>query len=124
MTRNVRLPATGAAYLYFNHAYEFEPLFDGGVIEYSLNGGRTWLDASARIDAGQRYDGRLNANNPLGARRAFTHNSFGFTATRLNLNRPPSLANRNVRFRFRMGTDESLGILGWAIDDIRIYRCQ
>jgi Zn-dependent metalloprotease len=128
MTRNVRLPATGTAYLYFNHLYEFETGFDGGVIEYSTNGGRTWLDARTKIEAGATYDGLLDASNPLGARRAFTRNSFGnslsYTATRLNLTRPPSLANRNVRFRFRIGTDSSVGSLGWLIDDIRIYRCQ
>ena len=126
MTDNVRLPASGTAYLHFKHAYEFEPRFDGGVIEYSLDGGQTWKDAGTRRDAGKSYDDRLDPSggNPLGARRAFTGNSFGYTATRLNLNRPLSLANRNVRFRFRIGTDSSVGAFGWVIDDIRIYRCQ
>lgn len=128
MTRNVRLPAAGTVYLYFNHLYEFEAGFDGGVIEYSIDGGQTWQDARTRIEAGATYDGVLDTSNPLGARRAFTRSSFGnslsYTATRLNLNRPPSLANRNVRFRFRIGTDSSVGLFGWLIDDIRIYRCQ
>jgi hypothetical protein len=124
MAINVRLPATGGtSYLYFNHAYDFEQTYDGGVIERSIDGGQTWRDAGALPKAGKRYDGTLSSSfgNPLGGRQAFTRNSFGYTSTRLNLS---TLAGRNVRFRFRMGTDTSVAFPGWVIDDIRIYQCR
>jgi bacillolysin len=72
--------------------------------------------------AGAQYNGKLSTtdNNPLAGRRAFTGRSFGYTASRLNLS---PLAGRNVRFRFRIGTDPAVGAQGWSIDDIRIYRC-
>jgi bacillolysin len=109
----------------FDHAFEFEHIgtsffYDGGVIEYSTNNGTTWTDAGGLIDAGQAYNGTLDPTNALGARTAFARSSFGYTGSRLNL---ATLAGQSVRFRFRVGTDPSVGSLGWAIDNIVIYTC-
>ena len=121
MTNAVVLPA--AARLSFDHAFEFEhqgsTFFDGGVLEFSTNG-TTWSDAGPLIDGGQAYNGTLAAGNPLGTRAGFVRSSFGYTGTRLNL---ASLAGQAVRFRFRVGTDRSVGSLGWAVDNFRIYTC-
>ena len=119
MTSDVTLP--GGAFMHFRHAYGFEGFFDGGVVEYSTDGGATWIDAdSLFIDNG--YNGRLSSsyNNPLGGRRAFGGESNGYISSRLDLQ---SLAGRNVRFRFRIGTDINIDDYGWFIDDIRIYTC-
>lgn len=124
MTINVSLPATGGtSYLYFNHAYDFEATYDGGVLERSINGGATWRDVGALIKGGKDYDTTLSTccGNPLGGRSAFTGTSFGYTSTRLNLS---TLAGDNVRFRFRMGTDGDIAYPGWFIDDVHIYQCQ
>ena len=123
MTRSVLLPTAGTPYFYFHHSYELEDGFDGGVIEYSTNAGKTWKDAGNLIDAGAQYSGRINdtEDRPLASRQAFTGNSFGYTATRLKLS---SLENRRVRFRFRLGTDGNTGASGWAIDDIQLYSCR
>jgi len=124
MTLDVPLPATLRAYLYFRHAYSFEYGFeycDGGVIEYSTDGGSTWIDAGALIvDNG--YTGTLSTefNNPLGGRDAFGGHSNGYISTRLDLS---PLAGEDVRFRFRIGTDESFDDYGWFIDDVHIYIC-
>ena len=121
MTNAIVLPA--AARLSFDHAFEFEHLgssfFDGGVLEFSTNG-TTWTDAGPLIDGGQAYNGTLTAGNALGARAGFMRSSFGYTGTRLNL---ASLAGQAVRFRFRVGTDSSVGSLGWVVDNFRIYTC-
>jgi len=122
MTNPVVIPAAGR--MYFDHAFEFEHFqmtdyYDGGVLEYSTNG-TTWNDASTFIDAGQAYNGTLDAGNVLGARSAFVRSSFGYTGTRLNL---ASLAGQSVRFRFRVGTDTSVGSLGWLVDNVSIYSC-
>jgi len=121
MLNAVVLPA--AARLSFDHAFEFEhgsaTFYDGGVLEYSTDG-TTWTDAGALIDAGQAYNGTLDGANVLGARTAFVRSSFGYTGTRLNL---ASLAGQSVRFRFRVGTDVSVGSLGWIVDNVRLYTC-
>jgi hypothetical protein len=122
MTFDVSLPAGSTPYMHFKHAYEFEYLaedFDGGVVEYSTDGGLNWIDAGPLfIDNG--YNGTLSSNylNPLGGRQAFVNLSNGYISSRLDLS---SLAGQDVRFRFRIGTDESGDFTGWFIDDIRIY---
>lgn len=120
MTFDVTLPAGSKPYLYFKHAYDFEsPNFDGGVVEYSKNGGISWQDAGA-LFTHNGYTGTLSTlySNPLGGRIALVGCSHGYVSSRLNLS---SLAGQSVRFRFRIGTDSSNVALGWFIDDILIY---
>ncbi|GAB4422141.1 MAG: hypothetical protein Fur0044_20000 [Anaerolineae bacterium] len=122
MTSGVTLPAN--AFLHFKHDWAFEDgtsaIYDGGVMEYSTNNGASWNDAGA-LFTHNGYNGVIGASsNPLNGRSAFTHESHGYTASRLNLN---SLAGQNVRFRFRIGTDSTADALGWFIDDVRIYTC-
>jgi Zn-dependent metalloprotease len=136
MASSVTLPASGNIYLQFNHAHEFshgticygtscKPYYpDGGVLEYSINGG-SWYDAGSLMMINE-YDGTLNASlyyypNPLGDRKAFVGTSHGYIATKLDLS---SFAGQNVRFRFRIGTnDDGYDSYGWFIDDFRIYTC-
>jgi Zn-dependent metalloprotease len=126
MAAPVVLPSN--AFLYFRHAYGFEDnaagtaFFDGGVLEYSTNGGASWNDGGALfVDNG--YDGPLSTSfgNPLGGRLAFGGESNGYISSRLNL---AGLAGQSVRFRFRLATDEDVADRGWFIDDILIYTCQ
>lgn len=125
-TASVLIPAN--ARLYFDHGFEFEhygsPFFyDGGVIEYSTTGlGGPWTDAGSLIDAGQAYNGTILAGgtNPLQGQPGLVGASFGFTGTRLNL---ATLAGQNVTFRFRIGSDDSVGYIGWSVDNITIYAC-
>lgn len=128
MTRDVVLPA--GAFLRFEHAYAFESASawglwlhaDGGVVEYSTDGGATWLDAGA-LFTHNGYTGEIWADwgNPLGGRRAFISASRGYHASRLDLT---ALAGRPFRARFRLGTDSGGSGYGWFIDDVRIYTCQ
>jgi len=126
LTTDVAVPAGGR--MQFNHAFSFEAsssgtsFYDGGVVEYSVNGGSSWSDASSLFSAGLGYGGALSSSfgNPLGGRQAFVKTSFGYTATQLDLS---SLAGSSVRFRFRIGTDSSQDDLGWLVDDVQIYSC-
>jgi hypothetical protein len=111
----------------FNHGFGFETsgtttrtYWDGGVIEYSTDGGATWQPAGSLIAAGKAYGGTLHASNPLGAQPAFVDDSFGYVTTQLDLS---PLVGQNVRVRFRLGADASLNDYGWYIDDVRIYSC-
>jgi len=109
MNISVILPAD--AYLHFAHAYGFEdPNYDGGVLEYSTNGGTSWNDAGTLFDY-NGYDGTVFSGygNPLAGRSAFIGDSHGYISSRLNIN---SLAGQSVRFRWRMGLDSS--VYDWA----------
>ena len=127
MTKSITVPSGG--FLYFNHAHGFETGkgndYDGGVIEYTTSPtepGATWKDAGSLIEAGDDYSGTIftKSGNPLGGRAAFVGDSAGYGSTRLDLS---SLAGQQVRFRFRLGTDEAQEDYGWFIDDVEIYHC-
>jgi Zn-dependent metalloprotease len=123
---DVVLPVDETAYLHFRHAFGFEApyfstFYDGGWIEYSTDGGTTWYDAGPLIDDGQDYTGSLASNNPNPSHPAFVAESHGYVSTRLDLS---SLSGQNVRFRWRISTDESVsGPFGWVVDDVRFYIC-
>ena len=126
LTRDVAVPP-GTTYLRFDHAYAFESSFadavrfDGGVIEYSTDAGVTWQDANA-LGMDNGYNGTITDQdvNPLAGRKAFTGESKGYIASRIDLS---SLAGQDVRFRFRIGTDSTADHYGWFIDDVSLYRC-
>jgi hypothetical protein len=128
MTNAVHIPS--GAFLHFKHAYSFDSFeyyssyyYDGGVVEYSSDGGTTWQDADALFDSNGYGSKTIDSNwqNPLAGRKAFVAASYGYISSRLNL---ASLSGQDVRFRFRIGTDIIIGALGWLIDDVRIYTCQ
>jgi Zn-dependent metalloprotease len=124
MTFDVSLAPGSSPYMHFNHAYHFEfgaENYDGGVVEYSIDGGVNWNDAGP-LFTDNGYNGTLSSawQNPLGGRQAFVNLSNGYISSRLDLS---SLVGQDVRFRFRIGTDEMGGYMGWFIDDIRIYTC-
>jgi len=111
---------TGSFGFTFTHRYSFEaPLFDGGVIEISSDGGAHWTDIGSSTAPG--YNGTLVATgtNPLAGRPAFVNNSAGYPAF---LNATVSLGGAydgmDVQVRFRIGADDNSAAAGWEIDDI------
>jgi uncharacterized repeat protein (TIGR01451 family) len=122
---NVAIPGPGT-FLQFSHAWGFESdatrNYDGGVIEYTTNNGATWLDAGGFIVAGPAYNGLIQSGlgNPLDGRNGFIGKSLEYLTTRLDLS---GLAGRQVRFRFRIGTDVGISDYGWFIDDVQFLRC-
>ncbi|MBI5483059.1 MAG: M4 family metallopeptidase [Deltaproteobacteria bacterium] len=131
------LPAN--AYLHFDHAYEFEyssdtgEVYDGGVVEYSLDDGSTWLDAGSLVTHNGYsnktiYNDPVIGDNVLAGKRAFSAISNGYISSRLNL---ASLSGKSARFRFRIATDSGNAAFtppeypfGWVIDNFRLYTCQ
>jgi len=102
--------------------------FDGGVVEYSVDGGHHWRDAG-RLFVDNGYNGRITNTsdstgyvdpNPLKGRRGFVRSSHGWTASRLDLS---SLKGESVLLRWRIGADEQVGDLGWFVDDVQSYSC-
>ena len=125
MRNSVTVPNSGL--MHFDHAHGFETgegqEFDGGVIEYSTDNGASWHDAESLIKAGDDYGGTISteSGNPLSGRPAFVGDSAGYGSTRLDLS---SLAGQQVRFRFRIGSDEAQDDYGWFIDNVEIYHCE
>ena len=118
------LPAS--ARMQFNHSYGFENFgsiyYDGGVVEYGTNSGSNWSDGGPLIAAGQSYGGTVNncCSNPFGGQSAFVGDTWGYTATNLDL---ATLAGQSFAYRFNIGTDFIVDEYGWFVDDVRIYTC-
>jgi len=64
------LPLPANARLQFEHFYDIEATYDGGVIEFSKDDGQTWLDAGHLISKGRGYVTSIDVNydNPLAGR--------------------------------------------------------
>jgi Subtilase family len=123
--KSFAIPANvGGVRLSFYHIFNFEPGYDGGVLEISTDNGETWIDLGTRMLVGG-YDGKVTAasNNPLGSRAAWTLRGVPgvFSQVIVNLD---DFVGKRVRLRFEAGFDEATGILdgyeGWFIDDIRL----
>jgi hypothetical protein len=124
MKKGVSIPANaGRVRLTFFHVFNFEPGYDGGVIEISADGG-DFQDLGSRIIVGG-YDGKVTgtSSNPLGSRFAWTSRGRPgvFSQVVINLD---DFAGKKIKLRFSAGFDAATGVLdgfaGWFIDDIQI----
>ncbi|MFN2125351.1 MAG: trypsin-like serine protease [Candidatus Promineifilaceae bacterium] len=106
--------------LRFEHYYEIEAGYDGGVIEISTNGGDNWIDLGPDIIEND-YDLKLyNSNvyyNPLAGRYAFSGYQNFWIQTVVDLGK---YAGEEIQIRFRLGTDDFFGLWGWFVDDVQI----
>ncbi len=104
----------------FRHRYSFEsPVFDGGVIELSSDGGATWTD----VGAAAGYNGALGtaSANPLGGRAAYVNQSTDYPAySSRTLDLGLAYAGRRVKLRFRVASDAGTSSPGWDVDDIQV----
>ncbi len=107
--------------LTFRHRYSFEqPVFDGGVIEISTDGGATYADIGGTL-AG--YNGTLGntSQNPIGGRAAYVNQSAGYPAMATRtIDFGSTYLGRSVIVRFRVGSDAGTASVGWDIDDIQV----
>ncbi|MFC1851858.1 hypothetical protein ACFL27_16830 [candidate division CSSED10-310 bacterium] len=127
----INIPASGSVFLSFFHEYDTETGYDGGVLEYSVDG-VNWYDILAsdgtRIPANpdrfimNGYNDTLATGfeNPLPGRDAWSGASMGYLKTMVNLS---DFAGSSVYFRWRMGCDSSVSDVGWAVDDVQVMSC-
>jgi uncharacterized protein (TIGR03382 family) len=112
----------------FDHAFFFDATpdsdanllaWDGGVVEISTDGGKTWSDVSKYTDPG--YNGTIaSSDNPLSNRPGYVRVSEAYPLLEpVSLDFGGQFAGQKFRIRFRVGTDFSRGAPGWDIDNIR-----
>lgn len=113
--------------LYFRHRYSLEQRsategYDGGVVEVSFNGGpfQDVVTAGGNFISGG-YTRRINSvTNPLHGRDCYSGTqTASFQEVQVNF---PAIAQSttNVRFRWRLGSDNVVGLQGWWIDNVSV----
>jgi len=128
LTLDAPVMTTGPVEITFQHRYETEANYDGGVVEYSFNNGSTWLDAGPHfIENGYPASiNTVNTNSTIAGRAAFTGDSdaqfdtTGFIQSTIQL---CTGSSQSLLLRFRFACDGSVagsGINGWYVDDISI----
>jgi hypothetical protein len=123
------MAGSGNLTISFSHTFSFEftpasgatasQAFDGGVIEFSTDGGATWTDIGLIANPGYTATLVTGGTNPLAGRRGFGGTNPSFPASdRFTLFLGNRLAGKTFQLRFRIGTDSNTGGAGWQIDDI------
>ena len=107
----------------FRQSHSFEVTdgisYDGGVIEYSLDGDGNWHDLAELT--GVPYTAVLQAEtaNALQGRPAFAGKNASYPdMDTVSLDLGMALADQTFQIRFRLGTDEATASEGWDIDDV------
>lgn len=125
----IQIPASGAGFaLSFWHAFEFESN-DGGVLEFSLDGG-AWYDVTASGSGASFASGGYNATiggggalasrNPLAGREGWSGTSLSFAQVVVNLTDTAKYAGHSLRVRWRLGTNSADASPGWTVDDVAL----
>ncbi len=110
---------SAAATVTFRNRFALETGFDGAVLEISINGGGfTDILAAGGSFLENGYNGTINPNtlSPIAGRQSWTGSTSGYITTTAQL--PSSANGQNIRLRWRLGTDGSLGVTGWFVDNI------
>jgi MYXO-CTERM domain-containing protein len=111
----------------FEHKHEFEVgpqdkqivNFDGAVLEVSVDGGNGWIDMS--VFGNPTYNGVITdvSNNPLGKRAGFVGKNPSWPDhDKVTIDIGTAFANKSIKLRFRVATDEAAGAPGWDIDNL------
>lgn len=110
--------------LLFDHSYNTEENYDGGVLEISIDNGSNWQEwtAAGGTYTQQGYSETIapDSGNPLAGQSAWTGDSGGVVTTIAQF--PPNTEGQNVQLRWHMSNDQSVQSVGWFIDNIRILR--
>lgn len=116
LTTTSSYPIDRITMLSFWHWFNTETGYDGGVLEFSLNNGLTWIDAGPLMKK-NGYNAVIasSSGTPLAGRNAFSGASGDFIETVVDLS---SLAGNNILLRFTFSCDNGGAGNGWFVDDI------
>lgn len=104
--------------LLFQHSYDLESGYDGGIVQISTDNGSTWQSLNDEfIENG--YNGQISAfdGSSIAGQAAFSGSSRGYQLTKVDLS---AFAGEEVLIRFRLVTDAFVGGDGWYVDDVWI----
>ncbi len=120
----INLTTLSSAILEFDHILGSEPGWDYGIVEYSPNGGTTWLAFPTNSYQGQ---GTLFNSVVSFSSASYTGWPTSSTATPTNsmwkhekIQIPSAALTNNFKVRFRYTSDGSVNYFGWYIDDVKI----
>lgn len=94
--------------------------YDAGILEVSTNGGGTWTQITSGLLT-DPYNGSIASGNPLVGLNGWCGDPQDWLNSIVDIN---PYAGQTVQFRFRVGTDTSVGREGWTIDDVVVQSCQ
>lgn len=106
----------------FNFEFSGGIYWDGGVVEYQVDGG-AWQDAGSHLTPAYNAPSLGgDDSNPLVGRPGYGTRAAGFPTLA-----PASvdlsglgLAGKTVKLRYRVGSDSAVGADGWLVDNIRV----
>ncbi len=97
--------------------------WDGGILEVTTNAGATWTQVPNSALLVGPYVGTVSStySNPLAGLQAWcgpTSQPYMNTIADVT-----TWAGQTVQFRWRLGSDSSVGRTGWDVDDIMVQSC-
>ena len=114
---SINLDEIESTQLMFQHYYNIENYYDGGIVEISTDGGISWTQITPN---GGYPEDALYYNNPLGSVSAYSgYSGSGWHPAVFDISNYDGCSNVNIRFRF--GTDYSIYYSGWYIDDVVVF---
>ncbi|RFF32026.1 hypothetical protein DZC52_03265 [Wenzhouxiangella sediminis] len=122
LDRNFDLTAIQQPKLRFNHRFRLDSCYDLAVLSYSTDGGNNWNRVPPEWFESGGYNGAWNGweNNPISG-PGWCHQSPDwpeYNSVTVSLD---SIANESsVRFRWRLGEGQQVGIEGWWVDDFAL----
>ena len=125
----IALPNGEVPHVAFDHWVATEAGWDGGNLKVSVNGG-AWTLVPGSAYAFNPYNGAINGganDNPLADEQAFTGADGGSAGGSWGQSQVDlfglALPGDSVQLRFDLGTDGCNGVVGWYVDDVRVYSC-
>jgi hypothetical protein len=119
---DVVLPTQSPVTLQFWNWQEMEDrssgCWDGGILEISTDGGANWTYLPTDVMQSDPYDGPVTGLDGL---EGWCGDPQDWVRSVVDLD---AYAGQTARFRFRLGTDSSVGREGWYIDDVYVQSCE
>jgi hypothetical protein len=114
-TPPIRVPDVRRTYLEFNHFYEMEAGWDGGRIEYSIDGGDRW---GVIAPSGGYPEASIFAFNEG---PGYSGTSGGWIPSRVDLTQ---FGGSTIQIKFVFKSDDSnfRAYAGWFIDDLNLHQ--
>jgi len=115
----------------FDHWMASENAYDGGIVQFRINGG-SWVPVPKNRFLFNAYNSNLafpnqSNSNPLAGLDAFTGADAGsvqgsWGQSQIDLTGVAAPGN-TLQLRFDFGLDACTGLVGWYVDDVRVYSC-